>query len=725
MENNINNLQNIDLHYRAASYLTVAQLFLRDNFLLKRKLKQDDIKTIILGHWGACPGINFLYAHFCRYIQTTNSESYFILGSGHAAPALMANLYLEGSLGEIYPDLNLGEKGLCNFISNFGTDPRLQTEVSPALPGVINSGGELGVATACAFGSVLRNPKKSCFCIFGDGEFEAGATIPSLLSLELLSPKKDGFLIFAVNLNKYKMGSRSLLSTWSKNRIESFFKSLNMQPFFCNLDHAQCAKTFYSISKMHNNWIKGNHTKIPIIILNNEKGATGPKTIDGDKYVGSHHSHKVGKLKNYKQKAKQVSIIEKWLNQYEPDKLFNKNGFPVRGVLSNFPKAKFKIGRRLEIDRKLLDKNFFRGKNLFKYYKKYSHNVGTTVSSMVSISNLIIILNRLNKKYTTFSPDEGTSNKVDAVINELGIKGNSKWKSSVPVNSEGGVVEILNEICCHGMLQGYNQTGRDGLYVTYEAFAPITASLISQYYKLLKISNCCKWQSQVPSLKYILTSSGWRNCYTHQNPDLLNTLLSKTDGLVDVYFPNDTNQALACFAEMFTKRNSIQVLVVGKTNFKTIRSIEQSCKDIQRGFWTKSYGFKNKSHKKFRIIAIGDYMVKEAMDACNEITHQHKNLYIKIIIPICSKIFYKEKLKTILGKEFSKEASSKNVIVVCTGYVNIFRGIFGAVYNTKNWKFLGYKDGFSLSQNAPVLELNEVNKESLIKYIKNQLRLST
>jgi len=248
------------------------------------------------------------------------------------------------------------------------------------------------------------------------------------------------------------------------------------------------------------------------------------------------------------------------------------------------------------------------------------------------------------------------------------------------------------------MLQGYIQTGRDGLYVTYEAFAPITASLISQYYKFLKISNYCRWRPQIPSLKYILTSLGWRNTYTHQNPDLLNTLLSKTDGLVDVYFPSDANQTLACFIEMLSRKNSIQVSVVGKTNFEILRSKEQAYKDVQKGFWTKDYGFKDRAQKELYIVAIGDYMVKEAMDACSEIIRHYKNLYIKLIAPVCSRIFYKEKLKEMFGRE----TNPKDVIVVCTGYINIFRGLFGSVYDTKNWKFLGYKDGFSFNQNVSV-----------------------
>jgi len=709
------NYQNIDRHFRAANYLTVAQLFLQNNTLLKRRLELNDLKPVVLGHWGACPAINFLYAHFCRYLQITKSSSYLILGSGHAAPALIANLYLERSLGEIYPDLDYGNKGLYNLISKFGIDPRLQTEASPALPGVINTGGELGIALACAIGSILNNPRKTSFCIIGDGEFEAGTTMPSLLCREFLTPKKDGFLILAINLNQYKMGSRSLLSTWDNKRIESFFYSFGMQPFFCELSHNQGIKAFTSIAKMYYNWVYGINSRIPVIILKSQKGITGPKEIDNEKFVGTHRSHKVGKLKY--PTYNHIKIIEDWLKSYKPEELFQNNGFPAKEIENNLPNKTLRIGTRLEIhDKKqgriLLDHK----KILIKLFQKEAQKLGSIVSPIKIIGNSINHLREQNKTFLVFSPDETESNGLNKVIERNGIKGNPKWESSVPVHFNGGVIEILNESCCHGMLQGYIQTGRDGLYVTYEAFAPITASLISQYYKFLKISNHCGWRFQKPSLKYILTSLGWHNTYTHQNPDLLNTLLSKTNDLVDVYFPSDTNQALACFTEMLDKKSSIQVLIIGKTNFKTIRSREQAYRDVKRGFWLKSYGLKSVSQKKFYIIVIGDYMVKEAMDACSEVTCKYKNLYIKFIAPICSKMFHKENLKRI----FDQETNPGNVIVVCTGYVNIFRGLFGAVYNTKNWKFLGYKDGFSLDVNKSVLELNEVNKEFLIKQIKTE-----
>ena len=712
--------QNIDYHFRAANYLTCAQLFLRNNILLRKRIKLDDLKPVVLGHWGACPAINFLYAHFCRYIRITNSKSYLILGSGHAAPALLANLYLERSLGEVYPDLDYGIEGMHKLVSKFGIDPRLQTEVSPALPGVINTGGELGIAVACAIGSILNNPQKTSLCIIGDGEFEAGVTMTSLLYKEFLIPKKDGFLILAINLNQYKMGSRSLLSTWNNKRIESFFSSFGIRPFFCELSHDQGIKVFSSIAEMYNDWVNGISSKIPVIILKSQKGATGPSEINGEKFVGTHRSHKVGSLKY--PAPNHVTLIEQWLRNYKPEELFQNNGFPAKEIKNNLPKKNLRIGRKLEINYKKQRKIALSDeKTLSRLFKEETQKLGSSVSPMKIIGNAINYLRRRNKSFILLSPDEAESNGLNSVIERNGIKGNPKWESSVPVHFNGGVIEILNENCCHGMLQGYIQTGRDGLYVTYEAFAPITASLISQYYKFLKISNYCRWRPQIPSLKYILTSSGWHNTYTHQNPDLLNTLLSKTNGLVDVYFPSDANQALACFVEMLSKKNSIQVLVAGKTNFKILRSRAQAYRDIQKGFWVKNYGFKDKLQKELYIIAIGDYMVKEAMETCSEIIRHYKNLYIKLIAPVCSKIFYKEKLKRMFGQE----TNPKNVIIVCTGYVNIFRGIFGAVYDTKNWKFLGYKDSFSLNRRASALELNEVNKESLIKYIKNQLHLST
>ena len=423
--------KNIDYYFRAANYLSVAQLFLKDNVLLRRKLKIDDLKPIVFGHWGTCPGINFLYAHFCRYIDFTNSDSYLILGSGHAAPALLANLYLERSLGKIYPEFNYGNKGVHNFISKFGIDPRLQTEISPVLPGVINSGGELGIAISCAIGSILNNPKKTSFCIIGDGEFETGTTMSSLLCKGILTPQKDGFLILAVNLNKYKMGSRSILSTWRDSKIRSFFSSLNIEPLFCELSHSQGERVFKYVEKMHKKWVSGNSSKIPIIILKSQKGITGPKKIDSRNFAGTHRSHKVDSLK-YPSKDN-LKIIENWLKSYKPEELFKRNGSPVEEIINNLPKETLRIGRTQKTNYKKQGKTTATDKKtLSKLLNEEAQKSGLSVSPMKIIGNAINYLRKQNKSFILFSPDEAESNNLNNVIKRNGIRGNLNWKSSVP-----------------------------------------------------------------------------------------------------------------------------------------------------------------------------------------------------------------------------------------------------------------------------------------------------
>lgn len=711
---NYESYKNVDYQFRAANYLTVAQLFLRNNFMLNRELQFDDLKKVVLGHWGACPGINFLYAHFCRYIKYVKNKNYLILGSGHAAPALLANLYLERSLGYIYPDLDYGIEGLSNFITKFGIDPRLQTEVSPTLPGVIYSGGELGGSLACAIGSILNNPKRSCFCIIGDGEFEAGATMPSLLYKELLNPEKDGFLILAINLNQYKMTSRSIISTWSNDRIKQYFLSFGMKVYFCDLSHDLCGEIFNSIKNLYESWMAQDSSLIPLIILKTQKGTTGPLEIDGRQFVGTHRSHKVYSLKHPNEVSDHVETIDHWLRSYRPEELFQSNGFPAEEIMDNLPPEEYRLGRCLELDLKKQGETLVEIKKVNEIISKNSQKLGTTISPMKVLSLVISQLKQKKCEYfMVFSPDEGLSNQLNEVIEQCGIVGNPAWESSVPLRSNGGLIEFLNENCCHGMLQGYIQTGREGLYVTFEAFAPITASSVSQYYKMLRICDYCNWREKTPSLKYILSSSGWRNSYTHQNPDLLNTLLSKTDHIIDVYFPSDANQAIACFAKMCEKRDSIQVLVAGKTKFKILRSFEQACHDAKRGFWIKDYGSGDKCNKVLYLIAIGDYIVKETMTACEISVNQYEKVYIKMIAPICSEIFSTDRMKWL----FDNESSPENVIVVCTGYVNIFRGLFSTSFDIKNWEFLGYKDAFSLNQFDSVLENNDVGWKAILRHI--------
>ena len=322
-------------------------------------------------------------------------------------------------------------------------------------------GGELGHSLAFAIGSVLNNTKITSFCIIGDGEFEAGSIMPSLLGREFLNPSQDGFLILGINLNQYKMGSRSLLSTWNDNKIQSFFSSFNMKTFFCELSHNQGVKIFSSVARMYKDWINEVNVKIPVIILKNQKGATGSAKINGEEFVGTHRSHKVGNLKH--PTSEHVAIIEKWLRSYKPQELFKKNGAPVKEIENTLPHKNLRIGNiwRKNLNNQKISLSRIK---LNKIIKKEAHKVGSNVSPMEVIGNVFNQLKKECPRFILFSPDETESNRLSKVIQEQGIRGNHNWRSSVPVRKNGGVIEILNENCCHGILQGYIQTGRDGIY---------------------------------------------------------------------------------------------------------------------------------------------------------------------------------------------------------------------------------------------------------------------
>lgn len=708
----------VDYHFRAANYISVAQLFLQDNVLLQRRMRLEDLKPTVIGHWGTCPGVNFLYAHLCRFIRVTKSRVQLVLGSGHAAPALLANLYLEGSLGEVYPDLRYGYSGLSTLIREFGQTSRLQTEVSAALPGTIMAGGELGAALPIAFGATLNNPELTVFCLLGDGELEAGATLSSLNCQEFISPANDGFLIIAVNFNEYKMGSRSIFSTWSDKGLRQFFESFNMEVFICEPSHEDCVKVFDSIAEIRENWRANRFTHIPVILFRNEKGWTGPNTISGHSYVGTHRSHKVAELKHPHDVENAVDIVEQWLQSYRPEQLFVTDGSPSELVLENIPDLSLRLGLKShQLNSKHLERPRDPLERVTNLVKNHSKQLSSHVSPMTVIGELLkeYFDTPEGKHFLLFCPDEIFSNGLGNILESNSFRW--KWRStqaSVPLSPQGRVVEILNEACCHGMLHGYNQTGRDGIYVTYEAFAPITASAISQYYKFLKQGKNYPWRESVPALKYIITSLGWRNCFTHQNPDLLNTLLSKTDPLVKVYFPSDANHALVCLREMLLERDSINAMVVGKTSFQIWRSFDQALEDLEKGYWFQDYGDGGALSSTIIIVAVGDYMVEESIQACRIVYRFCGDCHLRVVAPISSAVFHNSRsLSTMLDLA----NVSNPPLVVCTGYVKVFQGLLGQFFDIRHWKFFGYQDEGGEGSYASLLDSNGVGRYSLASEI--------
>lgn len=675
-----NELQAVEANFRASNYLSVAQLFLKFNVDVY-KLKRTDLKERVFGHWGCCPGINYFYAYINRFMRKTEIIPNIIIGTGHSSPALISNLYLNGSLGEIYPRYKYGLEGVSNLISDFGKNEILQTEISPLLPGVILAGGELGNAISVSMGTVINNPKRTTLTIVGDGEFEAGTSISSLLCNQFINPINDGFLVIMINLNGYKMTSRSLISL---NRdFSKLLGNFGYEVFITSINsYEETAMIFDRIVDLQKKWYEGERCKIPIVILKSPKGFSGPETIGGLAFVNSHLSHKVSTLKTPMMSSDSVETIKRWLISYKPETLFI-GGVPTKEVLDNIPKFNT-VEKQPNIQ-------LIETANLDNLPK----------NSMEALSEYFIKFT--NDKFLIFSPDESISNGLTAFVKEYGIRYNAEIESSVTVKQNGRVIEILNEVICITMLYGYLSSGEDGVFITYEAFSPLVSSFISQCYKFYKQQQEEGSKKNHNSLKIIITSLGWRNTYTHQNPDLLNTLLSKQFDYIKVYFPSEAKQAICCFEEMKRAKDCIQVLYLTKTDISTYRTVEQAKLDVKRGYWIQEFNSTN-SCKKILLIAIGDIITNECLKASESIA----NIDILSII----------KSDCLQNLDIKIEKYSR-ILVYCTGYCDIIRGKLSKKFDTTKWLFKGYNDSvYGAYKN--VLESNGIDMQSIIRDIKEE-----
>jgi xylulose-5-phosphate/fructose-6-phosphate phosphoketolase len=698
----------LDAHVRAANYLTVAQLFLRDNILLRRHLTPSDIKDPVLGHWGCAPGINFLYAHICRYIRIRHKAAQLVIGSGHAAPALIANLYLEGTLGEVYPRYSWGLTGIQNVAREFGTCEPLQTEISPALPGTIYAGGELGCALAVCVGTLLNAPDSRSFCVLGDGEMESGSTLPSLLNHPILSPGQDGFLVILINMNAYRMGSRSLISLFPD--ITKLFESLSMPVFTLSGSHEDAVKVFDTIAHMEQLWQEGATMSPPVVLFVTDKGWGGPGAIMGQAYVGTHRSHKVASLKHPHQVTDSEEIIERWLLSYRANELF-RDGIPADIVLANFPEASLRIGRATirypSEERQRRDSALSTPLDIQKWEKPVNKCASSTITIAECLSDHC---QRQESSILLFSPDEAESNGFQEFLERHALRwNNEKTNSSIPVSKNGNTIEILNESSCLGMSFGYAQCGGNGIFVTYEAFAPVTASQISQIYKFIRQSSRLPWSPRTPSLKIVVTSLGWQNSFTHQNPDFLNTALCKeSDDRITVYFPSDANHALVCLKRMWEKNDHIAILYVSKTQLSVHRTLSEARHDIDYGLWIKDFGGTLSNSPDFTIVAIGDFVANECMRGCRDVVEKYPLCHIRVIMPLSSAALQN---RDMMADALSHCGRKCPPWVLCTGYSRVIRGLYAEHFDTSNWIFRGYRDESSLM--LPPAECNGIGHRRL------------
>ena len=637
-------IEKIDKYFKAANYLSVGQLYLLDNPLLKRPLEAKDIKPNIVGHWGSAPGQNFVYIHLNRIIKKYNLDMIFISGPGHGGQASVSNTYLEGSYSQIYPNITKDYEGLKKLFKQFSFPGGISSHAAPETPGSINEGGELGYSLAHAYGAVLDNPNLIAACIIGDGEAETGPLSASWHINKIINPKTDGVVLPILHLNGYKIANPTIFARISDDEVDNFFKGCGYTPYYVEgKDPKQLHKRMATVLDNIINKIKkikkdaeaGITTRPmwPMIILKTPKGWTGPKEVEG-----SFKSHQVPIIIDEEHKEN-IKKLEEWLKSYHPEELFDENGTLKPELQELAPTGVQKMG---------LNPHANGGKLLKELrtpdFRKYALTIPTPGSIDASDTTQagkylrdVIELNKDNQNFRIFGPDETKSNKLTSVFE----KTNRKWQAIIKetdeaIDENGAVIDsILSEHICQGLLEGYLLTGRHGIFNSYEAFIRIVDSMVSQHAKWLKVSKELPWRKPIASLNYLLSSHIWQqdhNGYTHQDPGFINHMVTKKADTVRIYLPPDANCLLSCLDHCIKSKNYINVVIASKHNRPQWLTMEQAIKHCTQGISIWQWASNDQNEEPDLIMAsCGDTPTLESLAATSILRENFPNLKIRVV----------------------------------------------------------------------------------------------
>ena len=574
-------LSKIDAYWRAANYLSVGQMYLFDNPLLKRPLALADVKRMLLGHWGTTPGQNFIYAHLNRAIKKYDLDMIFVSGPGHGGPAVVSNTYLEGTYSEVYPDISEDEDGLRKLFKQFSFPGGIPSHASPECPGSIHEGGELGYSLSHSFGAVFDNPDFVVACVVGDGEAETGPLATAWHSNKFLDPATDGAVLPILHLNGYKIANPALLARITHEELDQLFRGYGWTPYFVEghepelMHQAMAATLDVAIEQIreiqHRARVGGDSARPrwPMIILNSPKGWTGPKTLDGKQVEGTFRSHQVP-ISDPAAHPGHLQLLEDWLRSYCPEELFDERG-RLRSELAELaPKGDRRIGANPHANGGMLLRDL-----RMPDFRDYAADVPSPGIRGIGDTRVlgrflrdVVKMNSEERNFRVFGPDETLSNGLEALFEVT----ERQWNAATKPNDEllaptGRVVEMLSEHQCEGWLEGYLLTGRHGIFNCYEAFIHIVDSMFNQHAKWLKVTRQLAWRRPIASLNYLLASHVWRqdhNGFTHQDPGFIDVVVNKKAEVVRVYLPPDANCLLSVMDHCLRSRHYVNVVIAGK-----------------------------------------------------------------------------------------------------------------------------------------------------------------
>ncbi len=574
-------LRKIDAYWRAANYLSVGQIYLYKNPLLREPLRVEDIKPRLLGHWGTTPGLNFIYVHLNRLIKKLDLNVIFITGPGHGGPGLVANTYLEGAYSEFYPNISQDVEGLQRLFKQFSFPGGIPSHVAPETPGSIHEGGELGYSMAHAHGAAFDNPDLLVCCVVGDGESETGPLATSWHSNKFLNPVRDGAVLPILHLNGYKIANPTVLGRMSDEKLTQLFTGYGYKPYFLEgnepMDmHQRMAALLetvvgeiQAIQKTARSQRMVQLPVWPMIILRTPKGWTGPKVVDGKPVEGTWRAHQVP-LEEVATNPAHLKLLEEWMKSYKVEELLDATGKLLSELAELAPKGTRRMGANPHANGGLLLKDLVMPN--FRDYAVTVTKPGTEVAEATRVLGTflrdVMKLNLGSMNFRVFGPDETASNRLDALYE---VTDKIFMEPILPIDehlsTNGRVMEVLSEHMCQGWLEGYLLTGRHGFFSCYEAFIHIVDSMFNQHAKWLKVSRNIPWRRPIASLNYLLTSHVWRqdhNGFSHQDPGFIDHVVNKKAGIVRVYLPPDTNTLLSVADHCLRSRNYVNVIVAGK-----------------------------------------------------------------------------------------------------------------------------------------------------------------
>ena len=641
-------LKAIDGYFRAANYVSAASLYLKDNALLKRPLQFSDIKSKLVGHWGSAPGQNLVYAHCNRVIQKYHLNMMWISGPGHAGQATMVNTYFEGSYGQVYPEFTQDEKGLTKFMRHFSFPGGTSSHVAPEVPGSIHEGGELGYSLSHAFGAVLDNPDLLVTVIVGDGEAETGPLATSWHGNKFLNPQKDGAVIPVLHLNGYKIANPTILDRISKEELDALFKGYGWVPFYVEgtdeLEiHQKMAEVFdevitriQEIQKMAREKNITERPLWPMIILRTLKGWTGPTQIDGKKIEGTFRAHQVP-IEVNETHPESLKRLEDWLKSYHPEELFDEQGSLKQEYRLFIPKLENTMGSNVHANGGKILKDL-QLPNIKEYAIEVTYPGSTLGEDMRNLGPFIRDVIKQNpNNFRIFGPDETLSNRLNAVFEITSRQwDNKRIQEDEFLSYEGRVIDsFLSEHMCEGMLEGYLLTGRHGFFHSYESFIRIVDSMISQHAKWLKVCKELPWRFPISSLNLLVSSHCWQqdhNGYTHQDPGIINHVLTKKAEISRVYLPCDSNTLLCVMNHVLKTKNTINVVVASKHPRPQWLTMTQAIRHCEKGLGIWSFASNDLDNKPDLVMACaGDTPTLEVMAATSILRKYIPNLKIRVV----------------------------------------------------------------------------------------------